>query len=291
MKLRALAPATVANLGPGFDCLALALDLWNEFVVDTDVAPGVEVEGEGRDELARPATNLLVRTVGTVAADAGVRAPAFALRSLNRVPLGRGLGSSATAVSAGVLLAEAMLGLHLDDDDRLGLAAEIEGHPDNVAACLLGGLALVHRDEGAPKPRAIRLEPDPSLRPVVLVAETERVSTAEARGVLPADVPLATAVTAASRAALAVIALTERPDLLAAALADVLHEPFRLPLAPKAAALHGLLRSLGYTVCLAGSGPSLLVFEPPDRPVPDPGSDWRILRPALAAQGAHLTPG
>jgi homoserine kinase len=289
MKLRALAPATVANLGPGFDCLALALDLWNEFVVDTDVAPGVEVEGEGRDELARPATNLLVRTVGKVAADAGVRAPAFALRSLNRVPLGRGLGSSATAVSAGVLLAEAMLGLHLDDDDRLGLAAEIEGHPDNVAACLLGGLALVHRDEGAPKPRAIRLEPDPSLRPVVLVAETERVSTAEARGVLPADVPLATAVTAASRAAL--IALTERPDLLAAALADVLHEPFRLPLAPKAAALHGLLRSLGYTVCLAGSGPSLLVFEPPDRPVPDPGSDWRILRPALAAQGAHLTPG
>jgi homoserine kinase len=229
--------------------------------------------------------------VARVAADAGVRAPVFALRSVNHVPLGRGLGSSATAVTAGVLLAEAMLGLRLDDDDRLGLAVEIEGHPDNVAACLLGGLALVRRDDGAPAPRAIRLEPDPSLRPVVLVAESERVSTAEARGVLPADVPLDTAVTTASRAALAVIALTQRPDLLPSALTDVLHEPFRLPLAPKAAALHGLLRSLGYTVCLAGSGPSLLVFEPPDRPVPDPGSDWRVLRPAVAAQGAHLTPG
>ncbi len=291
MKLRALAPATVANLGPGFDCLALALDLWNEFVVDTDAEPGVEVEGEGNDELAHPATNLLVRTVGRVAADAGVRAPAFALRSVNRVPLGRGLGSSATAVAAGVLLAEALLGLRLSDDERLGLAAEVEGHPDNVAACLLGGLALVHRDEGAEDPRAIRLEVDPSLRPVVLVAESERVSTTAAREALPADVPLATAVTTASRAALAVIALTERPDLLPGALSDVLHEPFRLPLAPKAAAMHALLRSLGYTVCLAGSGPSLLVFEPPDRVVPEPGPDWRVLRAAVAVQGAHLTPG
>ena len=291
MKLRALAPATVANLGPGFDCLALALDLWNEFQVDTEAAPGIEVDGEGSDEVTHPAANLVVRTVERVAADAGVRAPVFALRSVNRVPLGRGLGSSATAVTAGVLLAEGLFGLRLTQDERLTLAVEIEGHPDNAAACLLGGLALVHHDDAADGPRAIRLEPHPSLRPVLLVAETERVSTADAREALPAAVPLATAVTTAARAALAVIALTERPELLPGALADVLHEPYRLPLAPKAAAMHGLLRSLGYTVCLAGSGPSLLVFEPPDRPVPEPGPDWRVLRAAVASQGAHLRPG
>jgi homoserine kinase len=288
VKLRALAPATVANLGPGFDFLALALDLWNEFEADTDAAPSVEVSGEGGDELSEPAGNLVVRTVERVAASAGVTAPRFALRSRNRVPLGRGLGSSATAVVAGVLLAEGMLGLRLDADERLALAVDVEGHPDNVAACLLGGLALVHRDDGADGPRALRLEPDASLRPVVLVAESERVSTAEARGILPREIPLATAVTTASRAALAVIAMTERPDLLPAALSDVLHEPFRLRLAPKAEAMHGRLRALGFTVCVAGSGPSLLVFEPPDRPVPEPGPDWRILRTAVAERGAHL---
>jgi homoserine kinase len=291
VKLRARAPATVANLGPGFDCLALAIDLWNEFHVDTEAPPGVEIEGEGDDELTHPSTNLVVRTVARVAADAGVRAPVFALRSRNRIPLGRGLGSSATAVTAGVLLAEALLGLRLTEQERLALAVEIEGHPDNVAACLLGGLALVHRDDGAPHPQALRLEPHSALRPIILVAESERVSTAEARGALPAEVPLATAVTTAARAALAVVALTERPDLLPSAIADVLHEPVRLPLAPKAAALHALLRSLGYTVCLAGSGPSLLVFEQPDRPVPEPGPEWRLLRAGVAAQGAHLTPG
>jgi homoserine kinase len=283
------APATVANLGPGFDCLALALDLWNDFEVDSDAEPGVEVEGEGAGELSDPANNLAVRTMEHVAASAGLPAPPVRLRSVVRVPLGRGVGSSATAVTAGVLLAEAVLGLRLSDDERLAQAAEVEGHPDNVAACLHGGLVLVHRPAGATGPRAVRLAPHAALRPVVLVSESERVSTEEARRVLPAAVSLRTAVATASRTALAVVALTERPDLLPQALVDELHEPHRLPLAPKAAALHALLRSLGYAVCLAGSGPSLLVFEPQDRPVPDPGADWRVLRPAVALAGARLT--
>jgi homoserine kinase len=289
VRLSARAPATVANLGPGFDCLALALDLWNEFEVDTSAEPGVEVEGEGAAELSAPADNLAVRTMEHVAASAGLPAPAVRLRSVNRVPLGRGLGSSATAVTAGVLLAEAMLSLQLSDDERLALAVEVEGHPDNVAACMHGGLVLVHRPEGATGPRAVRLVPNAALRPVVLVSESERVSTDQARSVLPAAVPLTTAVATASRTALAVVALTERPDLLPQALVDELHEPYRLPLAPKAAALHAVLRSLGYAVCLAGSGPSLLVFEPLDRPVPDPGPDWRVLRPAVTLEGAWLT--
>jgi homoserine kinase len=283
------APATVANLGPGFDCLALALDLWNEFEVDTGGEPGVEVEGEGAAELSDPADNLALRTIGHIAASAGLPAPTVRLRSVNRVPLGRGLGSSATAVTAGVLLAEGVLGVRLSDDERLARAVEVEGHPDNVAACLHGGLVLVHRPQGATGPRAVRLAPHAALRPVVLVAESERVSTEEARSVLPASVPLTKVVASASRTALAVVALTERPELLPEALVDELHEPYRLPLAPKAAALHAVLRSLGYAVCLAGSGPSLLVFEPPERPVPDPGTDWRVLRPAVTLEGARLT--
>jgi len=288
LRLSVRAPATVANLGPGFDCLALALDLWNEFEVDTGAEPGVEVEGEGAAELSDPADNMALRTIGHIAASAGLPAPAVRLRSVNRVPLGRGLGSSATAVTAGVLLAEAMLGLRLSDDERMARAVEVEGHPDNVAACLHGGLVLVHRPEGATGPHVVRLAPHAALRPVVLVSESERVSTEEARRVLPASVPLTTAVATASRTALAVIALTQRPELLPEALVDELHEPHRLPLAPKAAALHAVLRSLGYAVCLAGSGPSLLVFEPKDRPVPDAGADWRVLRPAVALEGARI---
>ena len=289
MRFSVRAPATVANLGPGFDCLALALDLWNEFEIDTGGEPGAEVKGEGAAELSDPANNLALRTIGHIAASAGLPSPAVRLRSVNRVPLGRGLGSSATAVTAGVLLAEAVLGVRLSADERLARAVEVEGHPDNVAACLHGGLVLVHRPQGATGPQAVRLAPHAALRPVVLVAESERVSTEEARSVLPASVPLTTAVATASRTALAVVALTERSDLLPEALVDELHEPYRLNLAPRAAALHAVLRSLGYAVCLAGSGPSLLVFEPPERPVPDPGTGWGVLRPAVTLQGARLT--
>ena len=290
MKLLGRAPATVANLGPGFDCLALALDLWNDFEVDTDAEPGIEVRGEGAEELTDPANNLVIRAAERVASAVGVELPSFRLRCVNRVPLARGLGSSATAVGAGVLLAEALTGVPLTDDDRLRHAVDVEGHPDNVAACLLGDLVLVHRADPEGAPHAVQLAAERSLRPVVLVALSERVSTEDARRALPPEVPFGTAAATAARVALAVVALTERPDLLPAALVDELHEPYRLPLAPKAAALHALLRSLGYAVCLAGSGPSLLLFEPPDRPIPDPGSDWDVLRLAISPQGAHLSP-
>jgi homoserine kinase len=290
VKLLARAPATVANLGPGFDCLALALDLWNDFEMDTDAEPGIEVRGEGAEELADPANNLVIRAAERVASAAGVDLPAFRLRCVNRVPLARGLGSSATAVGAGVLLAEALTGVPLSDDARLRHAVEVEGHPDNVAACLLGDLVLVHRPDPETGPQAVQLAADRSLRPVALVATSERVSTEEARRALPTEIAFGIAAATAARTALLVVALTERPDLLPAALVDELHEPYRLALAPKAAALHALLRSLGYAVCLAGSGPSLLLFEPPDRPIPDPGADWEVLRLAITPQGAHLSP-
>ena len=292
MKLQAAAPATAANLGPGFDCLALALDLWNEFELDTGAEPGLEVHGEGATELADPSTHLVVSTIRQLAEQRGADVPPFRLRCTNRVPLARGLGSSASAAVAGILLAERLLGVEATLPERLALAAEIEGHPDNAAACLTGGLALVHRPPAAEAPHAVRLEPHAELKPVVLVPESERVSTEAARRALPASVSMDVAVTTLSRAALAVVALTWRPDLLGDALVDELHEPFRLPLAPGAAALHARLRAEGFPVCVAGSGPSLLVFDQdPGRPVPDLGEGWRMLRPAVALRGASVEEG
>jgi homoserine kinase len=284
MPLAARAPATVANLGPGFDALALAVDLWNDVVVDTDAAPAVEVSGEGAGDLPEDGSNLVFRTMAYLAREAGGALPSFALRCTNRIPLERGLGSSAAAVVSGLMLADRLLGTRLEPDRLLEVAVDIEGHPDNVAACLRGGLILAYLSRGGW--RAERLEPHPSLRTVLLVPEHERLPTADARRVLPREVPLVDAAFNVGRAALAVLALTERPELLPSALEDRLHQARRLPLVPASRALFEDLREAGIPVCVAGAGPSLLAFETGDRPVPALGPSWRILRLQVAARGA-----
>lgn len=284
MRVTVSVPATVANLGPGFDCLALALDLRNEFAVDLEGEPRVEVEGEGAEELPRDGANLVSRTVSAVAQALGGRLPPFRLTCHNRIPLQRGLGSSASAVVAGVLLADRLLGAGLEPDRVLELAVDLEGHPDNVAAAVHGGLVVAYLSRAGW--RAERLEPSPELRPAVLVPLAERVSTVDARRALPATVPLADAAYTLSRTALAVLALTSRPDLLAEALDDRLHQPYRLPLAPAARALFQELREEGVPVCVAGSGPSLLVFETEGRPLRPLGPGWRVLRPPVDRAGA-----
>ena len=227
------APATVANLGPGFDCLGLALDIQNEFEVDPQAKPAIIVEGEGSEDLPTDATNLVLRTAHRVAREAGKRLPEFALRCRNGIPLERGLGSSAAAVAAGVLIADRLLGARLGPDRLLDLAAAVEGHADNVAACLRGGLVVAYRT--ADGWRSERIEPGLNLRPVLLIPETARVATDQARRALPSEVALADAAFNLSRVALAVVALSERPDLLAVALEDRLHQPHRLAMAPAAA--------------------------------------------------------
>jgi homoserine kinase len=155
-----------------------------------------------------------------------------------------------------------------------------------VAACLRGGLVLAYLSaEGW---RAERLEPHPSLKPVLLVPEHERMATSDARRVLPREVPLSDAVFNTGRAALAVIALTSRPELLRSALEDRLHQPRRLPLVPASRALFEDLRQRGLPVCLAGSGPSLVAFETPEAGVPDLGPGWRVLRLQPASMGADV---
>jgi homoserine kinase len=286
MGLVARAPATVANLGPGFDALAMALDLWNDFEADPGSEPAVEVSGEGVGEIPEDATNLVFRAMAFLAREAGGSLPPLALRCTNRIPLERGLGSSAAAVVAGLLLADRLLGTSLSHDRLLEVAVDIEGHPDNVGACLRGGLVIAYLSERGW--RAERMEPHPSLRPVLLVPEDERLPTADARRALPQSVSLTDAAFNAGRAALVIRALTERPELLAPALEDRLHQPRRLPLVPAARAVFEELRHAGIPVCVAGAGPSLLAFET-DTPVPELGPGWRALRLQPTAAGADVS--
>jgi homoserine kinase len=286
MKLRASVPASVANLGSGFDCAALALELRNEFLLETDVEPDVRVEGEGAGELPEGPSNLVAKAIAAVGVEMGTAARSFALTCVNRIPLQRGLGSSASAVVAGLLLGDRLLEAELRRDQLLGLAASFEGHADNVAACVLGGLAVVYgTSEGW---RAERVEPDASIRPVVFVPESERLSTDAARRAIPLTVPFTDAAFNVSRSALLPLAFTGRPDLLPAALEDRLHQDYRLPLMPKSRSLLERLRAEGFGACIAGAGPSLLALPTQDRAVPDPGPGWRAWPLDVARTGAKV---
>lgn len=277
MRLAVRVPATAANLGPGFDALGLALGIENEVAVETEAEPAVEIEGEGADELPRDASNLVFRSMAFLAREAGGSLPPFRMVATNRIPLERGLGSSAAAVVAGLLLADRLLGAGLGSDRLLEVAVDLEGHPDNVAAALRGGVVVAYLSRDGW--RAERLEPHPDLRPCVLIPAEERIATEEARRVLPRDVALRDAVFNLGRAALAVHALTRAPELLGEALVDRLHQARRLELAPKARALFEELRAEGVPVCVAGSGPTLVAFGMGERPV---GPGWRVERPEVS---------
>jgi homoserine kinase len=287
VRLEARVPATVANLGPGFDCLALALDLANTFTIDTEAAPAVTVEGEGAGELPEDATNLVFRTMTYLAREAGGSIPPFALHCANEIPLERGLGSSASAVVAGLLLADRLMGTGFGPDRLLEVAVDLEGHADNAAACLRGGFVLAYLS--ADGWRAESLDPNPGLRPVVLIPLAERLATKDARRVLPRTYPLADASFNLSRAALAVLAFTARPELLATALEDRLHQSYRLPLVPAARAMFHDLKQAGIPVCVAGSGPALLAFESPGAELWELGPGWCVLRPGIDRVGATVT--
>jgi homoserine kinase len=286
MKLTVRAPATVANLGPGFDSLGLALGLWNEFILETDVEAGLAVVGEGAEELGSAATNLVVRMIEERFAALGRAVPPFALSCTNRVPLRRGLGSSTTAAVAGSMLGAALAAEPVSPEMALADAARVDGHADNAAACLYGSLTIAYAL--AEVWRAVRVDLHASLRPVVLIPSGEEVATTAGRAVLPTDVSLADAVFNLSHAALAVHAFTRRPDLLPEALADRLHQVHRLALAPRASWMFERLAGQGFPVCVAGSGPSLLAFEDDHHRVDEPTDGWTTLRPGLALEGASL---
>ncbi|MDT4905323.1 MAG: homoserine kinase [Pseudonocardiales bacterium] len=254
-------PATSANLGPGFDALGLALSLHDD-LVGRVVPDGltVDVHGEGGDQVARDETHLVVRAMRRSFELLGVAPSGLAVECVNRIPHSRGLGSSAAAIVAGILLAR---GLVRDGDARmtdaqvLGLAADLEGHPDNVAPCLLGGLTVAWID--GTSARAVRRDVNASVVPVLLVPPFT-ASTERARGLLPATVPHEDAAFAAGRAALLVAALTGTPQALLAATEDRLHQVYRAPAMPHSARLVTQLRANGHPAVISGAGPTVLVL-------------------------------
>jgi homoserine kinase len=250
-------PATAANLGPGFDCFGLALD-WYERI-RLEVLPDgyhVDVSGEGADELPRDESHLIISSVLVGLADLGVEAPGLGLRCRNTIPHGRGLGSSSAAIVGGLVAAAALAGVEPDRRWLLGHATAIEGHPDNVAAAIFGGLVLAYESDGI-KVAQPRLHPE--VAAAAFIPDTP-VPTAAARNLLPEAVPYADAAANSSRAALLVHALSSQPELLLEATRDWLHQSYREPAMPRSYELVKTLRSKDFPAVISGAGPTVLVL-------------------------------
>ena len=284
--VRVRVPATSANLGPGFDALGLALTLYDDLTARvTDGGFVVRVQGEGAGELPTGADHLVVRAMLATFDELGGRPPGLTVDCVNRIPQARGMGSSSAAIVAGVQLARRLVadgGKCLDDAGALRIAARLEGHPDNVAPCLLGGFTIAWTE--ASGARAVRLGIADGVHPTVFVP-AERGLTATARAALPSAVPHADAAFNAGRSALLVHALTGDPTLLHTATEDRLHQGYRAEGMPGTRSLVAALRSVGVAAVVSGAGPSVLALTG----VPDdfhPGTEWRTVVLGVDGDGA-----
>jgi len=259
--VRVRTPATSANLGPGFDCAGLCLSLHDVVQVRAGgTGLSVEVTGEGAGRLPRDERHLVVSSLRAAFDRLGGQPPGLQVGCANRIPQSRGLGSSSATIVAGVLAARALVvegEQLLDDAAVLGLADELEGHPDNVAACLRGGLTLAWT--GADGVGAARRDVHPDLLPVVFVPPTTS-STKQVRGLLPEAVPHADAAFNAARSALLVLALTGEPALLMTATEDRLHQGYRAAAMRGSAELVQRLRADGIPAVVSGAGPTVLAL-------------------------------
>ena len=257
------APATTANLGPGYDCLGMALEVWNRLTVAAlpdGSSPSVAISGEGAGELAADTDNLTYRAMAFLYGEADAPMPPLSLHCENAIPLSRGMGSSAAAIAGGLVAANALLDNPFNANELLEMAATIEGHPDNVAAAVHGGLRLVVSDADNriyTAPVNIPAE----LRAVLLIPE-HRIATVDARRVLPAEVSVADAVYNMSRAALLVAAMEgSRPEYLQIATQDCLHQPYRQAIFPAMRVIFKAAMDAGALgVFLSGSGSTILAL-------------------------------
>jgi homoserine kinase len=279
-------PATSANLGPGFDALGLALTHYDDLTARvTEGGFAVTVRGEGAGELPTDAEHLVIRAMLATFDELGGRPAGLAVECVNRIPQARGMGSSSAAIVGGVQLARGLVAggaERLDDAGALRVAARLEGHPDNVAPCLLGGFTIAWTE--AAGARAVRLSPAAGVRPTVFVPK-ERGYTATARAALPHTVPHADAAFNAGRAALLIHALTSEPGLLYAATEDRLHQAYRADGMPGTGSLVASLRSIGVAAVVSGAGPSVLALTevPADFSV---GSEWHVETLGVDVTGA-----
>ncbi len=267
MEIRLRAPGSTSNLGPGFDALGLALTVYNRILVRTvsGAHRRMRVTGEGAGQLPVDETNLFFRSADTAARRAGRSLPGLEVEMHNGIPLSRGLGSSSTAIVAGVYAANLLMGEPLSESALLDLATELEGHADNVAPCLLGGLVICSYEDG--RVESIRALPPPELRAVVAVPRFE-LKTEAARAALPEQVPHRDAVFNVGRACLVTAALMSGNLLaLKSAMRDRLHQPYRASLVPGIDHVLDAAEEAGALgACLSGAGPTLLAFATDDAP-------------------------
>jgi homoserine kinase len=265
MKIVVKVPATTANLGPGFDALGLALNLWNEteFTVTADKKIALTIEGEGDGILPVDANNPIADAALQIYDLAGKTCSGMQIHCINRVPLSSGLGSSSAAMLTGMLGANALLGGPFKDEEILKLAIENEGHPDNVAPAMLGGLVASIVHEG--RVISLKLPARANRAPihVTVVLPDFDFPTKQARAILPKQVDRKDAIYNISRAVLVTEALrTGDLDLLGKVMTDALHQPYRIPLIPGAQAAMDAARHAGAAaVALSGAGPSLIAFS------------------------------
>jgi homoserine kinase len=291
-------PATTANLGPGFDTLGLALSLYDELEVSVRDAPGahVEVHGIGEGIVPTDETNLVVTAIAHTFDHYGLAMPGLELVAHNVIPHGRGLGSSGAAIVSGIMAARGLLNgfITISPHELLALATEMEGHPDNVAPALFGGLTIAWVDDGGPQ--AKKLMAHRGVSPLVFVPETV-MSTALARSLQPESVPHEDAVFNVSRSALLIAALIQSPELLLAATQDRLHQSYRASAMPETDRLISLLRAAGFPAVVSGAGPSILVLcnDPAQRlaaadlVAEQSHTPWQSLMLAVDFKGATVT--
>jgi len=308
-SVRVRVPGSSANIGPGFDSIGLALGIWDEYIATVTDEPGlrIEVEGEGAGDIPCDERHLVHRTMLLAWQKLKVQSPAgLHLHCLNAVPHGRGLGSSATSIVAGVVAAQGLCDIatgrgSLDGSfDRTftnNLATALEGHPDNASASVFGGMTLSWMDDfDAGQVHSIQLEVSADVIPLVFVPPTQ-LATATARAVLPTEISHEIAARNSARAGLLVEAVTRRPDLLLAATREWLHQEQRRASFPDSMGLLDALRGKGHAAVISGAGPSVLVLTTPAlvddvRAIGD-HSAWRVLEPGIPVAGAcleHLRP-
>ena len=295
-------PATSANLGPGFDTLGLALGFYDELevTVTRDAGAHVEVIGEGSADSAAPvttdSTNLVVQSIAHAFKFAGVELPGLSLVAHNQIPHSRGMGSSSAAIVSGLMAAKGLLEGHcdFDEDTLLRLATELEGHPDNVAPALFGGLTIAWTEDDGP--RCKKLLVHRGVSPLVLVPSFT-MSTKLARSLQPDNVPHEDAIFNVSRSSLLVAALTQSPELLFEATEDKLHQDYRAEAMPQTSTLIKVLRDQGFAAVVSGAGPSILVLcsDPAQRAeasalvASHEETPWKSLALAVDFAGAQIT--
>ena len=260
-------PASSANLGPGFDCLGLALNMHDRYMAQVMDEPGVDIDvtGEGADNIPTTDKNLVIKAMHKGFDFLGGRPRGIALRQLNVIPHGRGLGSSAAAIVGGLALARALVlggNERMSNEDMLNIANEMEGHPDNVSAAIFGGanLAWQESQRGHVVAQSLNFDVDPRIGALAFVPSTE-FSTSKARRMLPESIPHGDAVKNSSNVAVLVQALQNRPDLLLGATEDYLHQSYRKDAMPSSFAMMTKLRKAGVAAFISGAGPAVLVLH------------------------------